>query len=101
MITSAANGAYVRPAQTYSRTTLTPADAMTGADGGTNDDTKQGIPVSALKRLDSSGLKIISIKDNPELRDQMATNWLNMRADEAAMATEVPDNAPQNIYATV
>src|SRR5204862_6559937 len=26
---------------------------------------------------------------------------LSMRADEAAMATEGPDNAPQNMYATV
>jgi hypothetical protein len=106
MITSTANaGAYVRPAQSYgSRTTLTPSDALpaAGADVGTTaDHEKQGIPVSELKKLDSSGLKIIAVKDNPELRDQMATIWLNMRADEAAMATEVPDNAPQNIYATV
>jgi hypothetical protein len=104
MITSTAS-AYVRPAQTYaSRTILTPTDALpaVGADLGTTaDHEKPGIPVSELKKLDSSGLKIISVKDNPELRDQMATNWLNMRADEAAMATEVPDNAPQNIYATV
>jgi hypothetical protein len=106
MITSMAGvGSYLRPAQAYpSRTTLTPADALPAADadaGTTADDAKQGIPVSALKKLDSSGLKIISAKDNPELRDQIATNWLNMRADESAMATEVPDNAPQNIYATV
>jgi hypothetical protein len=106
MIASMAGvGSYLRSAQTYpSRTTLTPADALPAADadvGTAADDAKQGIPVSALKKLDSSGLKIISVKDNPELRDQMATNWLNMRADESAMATEVPDNAPQNIYATV
>ena len=83
---------------------MTPTDALptAGADVGTAaDQEKPGIPVSGLKKLDSSGLKIISVKDNPELRDQMATNWLNMRADEAAMATDVPDNAPQNIYATV
>jgi len=83
---------------------LTPADALpaAGADvGATADHEKQRIPVSELKKLDSAELKIIAIKDIPEVRDQMATNWLNMRADEAAMATEVPDNAPQNIYATV
>ena len=106
MITGMAGvGSYLRPAQTYpSRTTLTPADALPAADadvGTAADDAKQGIPVSALKKLDSSGLKIVSAKDNPELRDQMATMWLNMRADESAMATEVPDNAQQNIYATV
>jgi hypothetical protein len=103
MITRTA-GAYVRPAQTYPSRTMTPADALpaAGADiGAAAEPEKKGIPVSALKKLDTAGLKIISVKDNPELRDQMATNWLNMRADEAAMATAVPDNAPQNIYATV
>jgi hypothetical protein len=106
MITSTGHaGAYVRPAQTYSsRPSLTPADALPAADADVRtaaENAKQGIPVSALKKLDTSGLNIISVKDNPELRDQIATNWLNMRADELAMATEVPDNAPQNIYATV
>lgn len=48
-----------------------------------------------------SGLKVISVADNPELRDRMATTWLNMKAAEARVATEVPDNAPQNIFATV
>src|SRR5262249_11521579 len=62
---------------------------------------KPGIPVSAVKLLDISGLKITSIRDNPELRDQMATNWLNMQAAQARFATDVPDNAPQNTYATV
>jgi len=102
MITSTSSAwATPRPAQTSQpRTTLTPADAST-ATGTAADDSNQGIPVSALKKLDTSGLKIISVKDNPALRDQMAANWLNMRADAAAMATEIPDNAPQNIYATV
>ena len=48
-----------------------------------------------------SGLKIISVKDNPELRDRMAASWLRLQAANAAAATDVPDNAPQNIYATV
>jgi hypothetical protein len=104
MITNTASaGAYVRPAQT-SRTTLTPADALpaTVADAGTAaEPAKQGIPVSTVRKLDISGLKIISIKDNPELRDRMATTWLDMQAAESALATEVPDNAPQNVYATV
>jgi hypothetical protein len=104
MITSTASaGAYVRPAQT-SRTTLTPADALpaVGADASTaGEPTKQGIPISAVKKLDTAGLKIISIKDNPELRDRMATMWLDSQAAESALATDVPDNAPQNVYATV
>jgi hypothetical protein len=104
MITSTAS-ATVRPAQTYaSRTTLTPTDALPAASANAGiaaDHEKPGIPVSALKKLDSAGLSIISVKDNPQLRDQMATNWLNMRADESALATNVPDNAPQNIYAIV
>jgi hypothetical protein len=104
MITSTAStGAYVSSAQTYASRTLTPADALPAADAdvGTADQEKRRIPVSELKKLDSAGLKIIAVKDLPELRDQMATNWLIMRAGELAMATEVPDNAPQNIYATV
>ncbi|WGD48599.1 hypothetical protein QA641_23385 [Bradyrhizobium sp. CB1650] len=60
-----------------------------------------GIPVSTLKRIDTSGLKIISVSDNPELRDLMATNWLRMQAAQSSSALDVPDNAPQNIYATV
>src|SRR6185436_20016289 len=51
--------------------------------------------------LDISKLKIISVRDNPELRDLMASNWLRMQAANLAAATDVPDNAPQNIYATV
>jgi hypothetical protein len=106
MITSTANaGSYVRPAQTYpSNTTLTPADATlaAGTDASTAaENAKQGIPVSALKKLDTSGLKIISVKDNPELRDRMATMWLDVQAAKSTFATDVPDNAPQNIYATV
>ena len=106
MITSIANaGSYLRPAQAYpSRTTLTPADALpvAGADAGAAaGNAKPGIPVSAVKALDISGLKAVSIKDNPELRDRMAASWLTKKAADARAATDVPDNAPQNIYATV
>jgi hypothetical protein len=97
-------GSYLRPAQTYpSKTILTPADALpaVGKDVSTAGDEKPGIPVSALKKIDTSGLKIISVEDNPELRDQMATNWLTMQAAKSTFATDVPDNAPQNTYATV
>jgi hypothetical protein len=104
MIAGMANGgSSLRPAQTYpSRTTFTPADALPAAsvDGSVAAAT-QGIPVSALKKLDTSELKIISVNDNPELRDLMATNWLKMQAAQSAFATDIPDNAPQNIYATV
>ena len=84
--------------------TLTPADASPAAEPDVSAaavSAKQGSPVSALKAIDTKGMKIISAADNPELRDQMATNWLNMRAAKSAFATEVPDNAPQNVYATV
>jgi hypothetical protein len=106
MITSTANVAsYLRPAQASpSQTTLTRAEALpeAGADESTAaTDAKQGIPVSSVRKLDTSGLKIISIKENPELRDRLATAWLRMNAAQAALATDVPDNAPQNTYATV
>jgi len=102
MITSMANaGSYLRPIQAYpSRTTLTPADALPAADAGAAaGNAKPGIPVSAVKAVDISGLKAVSIKDNPELRDRMAESWLRKKA--ADVVTDVPDNAPQNIYATV
>lgn len=106
MITSMANaGSYLRPTQAYpSKTTLTPADALPVADADASmaaGNAKPRIPVSAVKALDMSGLKIISVRGNPELRDLMATNWLRMQAANSTAATEVPDNAPQNIYATV
>jgi hypothetical protein len=104
MITNTANAAgYLRPAQTSpSRTTLTRADALpeTSADESTAAASQsQGIPVSSLKKLDTSGLKVVSIADNPELRDRLAAAWLQMHT--VASATDVPDNAPQNTYATV
>jgi len=104
MITSTANAAgYLRPAQaSSSRTTLTRADALPEASADESSATSnqnQGIPVSALKKLDMSGLKVVSIADNPELRDRLATAWLQMHT--VPSATDVPDNAPQNTYATV
>jgi hypothetical protein len=106
MISSIAHtGIYYRsaPAQPSTKT-LTAADALPPSDadaGKAPGNAKHGIPVSELKQIDTSKLKPISIAELPELRDQMATHWLNMRAAEARMATEVPDNAPQNTYATV
>lgn len=83
---------------------MTRADALPVASADTSsaaENTKQGIPVSGLKKLDDSGLKKVSLDDLPEVRDQMATSWLDRKAAELRFATEVPDNAPQNIYATV
>ena len=105
MMTSIANaGGYLRPTQAYSSRTLTTADALQEADanaGAAAGTAKQGIPVSAVKAIDISQLKVISVKDNPELRDRMAEAWLRMQAARSAAATDVPDNAPQNTYATV
>ena len=103
MITSMANaGSYLRPTQAYASRTLTTADALPVADADADakaGNAKAGIPVSDVKKLDMTGLKIVSIRDNPELRDLIASNWLRMHAVEAA--TEVSDDAPQNTYATV
>jgi hypothetical protein len=104
MITSISHAGYLLPAQTQpSRTILTPADALPVPDAGasTAENPRHGIPVSELKQLDTSKLRPVSIADHPELRDRMATRWLDTQAAEARMATEVLDNAPQNIYATV
>jgi hypothetical protein len=105
MTSTTSAGSYWPLAQSYSsRTTLTPVYTSPVADTDEStaaENAKQGIPVSALKKLDTSGLKIISVDDNPELRDLMTTNWLNMQAARSTSAMDVPDNAPQNIYATV
>ena len=105
MMTSIANaGSYLRPTPAYTSRTLTTADALPVADANASTaagNAEPGIPVSAVKALDISKLKIISVRDNPELRDLMASNWLRMQAANLAAATDVPDNAPQNIYATV
>ena len=105
MIASMANAAgYLRPAQSPPpKTTFTRADALpeiASVDQGVAaENQSQGIPVSTLKKLDLSALKVVSIADNPELRDLMAAAWLRMNT--VASATDVPDNAPQNTYATV
>jgi hypothetical protein len=84
MTTSIANaGSYLRFAQAPpSRTTLTTADALPVAEAEASTaagNAKPGIPGSPLKALDVSDLRTIS-KDNPELRDVMATAWLKIQA---------------------
>lgn len=104
MITSMAGaGSYLRPTQAPSTTVLTRADALpaTDPDANTAASAKPGIPIANLKQIDTSGLRAISIADHPELRDRIAMVWLATQAANAAAATDVPDNAPQNIYATV
>jgi hypothetical protein len=104
-MTSIANaGSYLRSTPSYTSRTLTAADALpaAGEDAGTAaGNAKQGIPVSAVQAIDMSGVKAVSLADLPEIRDRMATSWLNTQAANAAWATTVPDNAPQNTYATV
>jgi hypothetical protein len=105
MITSmTGSGSYLRSTQASPSTILTRADALPVTDADASaaaGNAKAGFAVSDLKQLDTAKLKAISIKDNPELRDRMAMNWLATQAANAAAANEVPDNAPQNIYATV
>jgi hypothetical protein len=99
------SGNSLRHTQTYpSKTTFTSADELSLASvegSAPAGNATQGIPVSALQKLDTSRLKIMSVNDNPELRDLMATNWLRMQATQSTFAKDAPDNAPQNIYATV
>ena len=104
MITSTANVAsYLRPGQASTpRTTLTRANALPEAGAGESiavENAKHRISLADVKKLDTSGLKVVSIRDDPELRDRMAASWLQMHA--APSTTDVPDNAPQNTYATV
>ncbi|MBI5131015.1 MAG: hypothetical protein HZA66_16365 [Rhodopseudomonas palustris] len=90
---------YFRPTATSSsKTTLTRADALpdvpTTTDSGPN---RHRIAISELKPLIATP---VSAADNPELRDMMASNWLRMQ-NVPDPETVVPDNAPQNTYATV
>jgi hypothetical protein len=104
MITSTAGAAnYLRPAQTIAaKAALTRADALPepNADqGGDVAEKRHGVVVSDVKKLDTLGLKVVSLKDHPEMRDRLAAAWLQMHA--TLTGSEVPDNAPQNTYATV
>ena len=103
-MTSIANAGYLRPTPAYTSRALTRADALpeaAEAAGAAAGNAKQGIPISALKAIDMSGVKAVSVADLPEIRDMMATHWLDTQAANATWATAVPDNAPQNTYATV
>ena len=94
MMTSIANaGGYLRPTQAYSSRTLTTADALQEADpnaGAAAGTAKQGIPVSAVKAIDISQLKVISVKDNPELRDRMAEAWLRIKPPDRPLLPTCP-----------
>lgn len=101
MISGLSGGAsdYFRSTATSSsKTTLTRADALPDVpkttDSGAN---RHRIAISELKPLIATP---VSAADTPELRDLMASNWLTMR-NAPDPATVVPDNAPQNTYATV
>ncbi len=88
---------YLRPASTSASNAtsgLQPVipDAMDAATGGFR------IDVSQVKPL--SGAKPISAAADPFLHDLMATNWL-MTHDARSTQSDVPDNAPQNVYAQV
>ena len=104
MTTIANTGSYLSSTLAYTTRTLTRADALPETDttaGASAGNAQQGIPVSAVQAIDMSGVKAVSLADLPEIRDRMATSWLNTQAANAAWATTVPDNAPQNTYATV
>jgi len=84
-----------RPASTQTTRTLTRAVAVEAAPASAT--SAYRIDVSQLKPLAATP---VSAADNPELRDMMASNWLGMQ-NVPDPATVVPDNAPQNTYATV
>lgn len=102
MITSAANSAsYLRSAQASpSKTTLTKADAEPAAEAAATtatEDVKLQHPDLDFRPLDVSQLKITPL--DTALRDLFAT--VCWEAQLANSATDVPDNASQNIYANV
>ena len=41
------------------------------------------------------------IQEDQARRDRRAADWLNTNAAAARLAADVPDNAPQNTYATI
>ena len=103
MIPSVSSSAgYLRYTQAASSRTVTSADALPAADAGaTEAPVKPGIAVSSLQAIDTSQLKIVSVRDIPEIRDRMAAAWLDTQAANAAAASGVSDDDPENTYATV
>ena len=103
MIPSVSSSAgYLRYTQAASSRTMTSADALPAADAGaTEAPVKPGIAVSSLQAIDTSQLKIVSVRDIPEIRDRMAAAWLDTQAANAAAASGVSDDDPENTYATV
>jgi hypothetical protein len=97
-MTSPAIASFFRSQAVAARPTLTPADATPPQDPAPPAESKAGIPVSQLKRLDCT-LQVMQM--DQEIRDRLATGWLNEKAAAEKLATDVPDNAPQNTYATV
>jgi len=86
---------HLRPASNSASNAILQPVIPDAADAATSD---FRIDVSQVKPL--SGVKPISVADHPDLRDLMATNWL-MTHDTSAALSDVPDNAPQNVYAQV
>jgi hypothetical protein len=104
MITSAANsGSYLRSAQASpSKTTLTKADAQPAAEAAATaaaESVKLQNPDLDFRTIDVSQLKITPL--DAGLRDLIATVCWEAQLADAAGATDVPDNASQNIYASV
>jgi hypothetical protein len=98
-MTSSAAAGFFRPhAAAAARPALTPADAKPPENPIPPAESKTGIPVSELKRLDVS---LQAVRIDQSIRDRLATAWLNAKAAAARFAADVPDNAPQNIYATI
>lgn len=88
---------HLRPASTSASNAtsgLQPAvpDATDAATSGFRIDVWQVKPLT--------GAKPISAVDDPVLRDLMATHWLTAH-EGGATQSDVPDNAPQNVYAQV
>jgi len=101
MISGLSNAAlpHLRPASTSgssaaSTSGLKPVES-TATDAATD---SPGISVSQLKPL--LGAKLISVADNPVVRDLMATNWLTTHGASASQPS-VSDDAPENTYAQV
>lgn len=102
MITSAANsGSYLRSAPASpSKTTLTKADAQPAAEAAATaaaKSVKLQNPDLDFRTADVSQLKITPL--DTALRDLFAT--VCWEAQLANSATDAPDNAPQDIYASV
>ncbi|MHB0770999.1 hypothetical protein [Bradyrhizobium sp. 5.13L] len=91
---------YLRPPSTSASHATSGLQPMASKPSGATEAAASGFRVDVSQVKPLQGAKLISVADNPVLRDLMAKNWLRTH-DIAATQSVVSDDAPENTYAEV